>query len=415
MDSPDPKGYASEQGQRYFFSKRAQYQLDICKIKSVKYALKYVCVFIESSADDASKGETNPGLQSSVSVDTCPSMEEADDREEDDKPKEILIVDPDTDELDMNHQRIGKLENLEPLTKVERLYFRWNFIKKIENLETLVTLRELELYDNQITCIENLDSLVNLEILDLSFNRIREIKGLENLHNLEKLFLCANKISRIENVNHLKKLTLLELGDNKIRASFSIPDLLSCISYERHLRKPTSKYQSIEFVTRLFHLQVIENLEGLDNLKCLYLGKNKITKIQNLETLKTLDVLSLQCNRLTKIENLETLTELDQLYLSENGLTRIEGLDKNLKMTTLDLANNKIRVIENVDHLAMLEEFWMNDNLVDDWTSIETLNSNKKLVTIYLEHNPVFKDPNYRRKIKISLPWVSQIDATLCR
>jgi len=35
-------------------------------------------------------------------------------------------------------------------------------------------------------------------------------------------------------------------------------------------------------------------LEGLDSLKCLYLGKNKITKIQNLDSLKTLEVLSLQ-------------------------------------------------------------------------------------------------------------------------
>jgi protein phosphatase 1 regulatory subunit 7 len=66
-------------------------------------------------------------------------------------------------ELDMNHQKVGRLENLEPLTKVERLYFRWNLIKKIENLDSLVTLKELELYDNRITTLENLDSLVNLE------------------------------------------------------------------------------------------------------------------------------------------------------------------------------------------------------------------------------------------------------------
>ena len=66
-------------------------------------------------------------------------------------------------ELDLNHQKIGRLENMEPLTKVERLYCRWNLIKKIENLNTLVTLKELELYDNQITVLENLDSLVNLE------------------------------------------------------------------------------------------------------------------------------------------------------------------------------------------------------------------------------------------------------------
>lgn len=66
-------------------------------------------------------------------------------------------------ELFLNHMRIQKIENLEPLTRIERLYLRWNLIKKIENLNTVTTLRELELYDNQITCIENLDCLVNLQ------------------------------------------------------------------------------------------------------------------------------------------------------------------------------------------------------------------------------------------------------------
>lgn len=66
-------------------------------------------------------------------------------------------------ELDFNHSRLTKLENLEPLRKIHRLCFTWNLIKKIENLDTLVTLVELELRDNQIVDIENLDALVNLE------------------------------------------------------------------------------------------------------------------------------------------------------------------------------------------------------------------------------------------------------------
>lgn len=76
---------------------------------------------------------------------------------------DIIIIDPETDTLDLNHGRIGKLQNLEALRNLERLYLRWNLIKKIENLSTLTTLLELELYDNQITVIENLDALVNLE------------------------------------------------------------------------------------------------------------------------------------------------------------------------------------------------------------------------------------------------------------
>lgn len=39
----------------------------------------------------------------------------------------------------------------------------------------------------------------------------------------------------------------------------------------------------------------------------------------------------------------------------------------------------------------------------------------KKLETIYLEHNPISKDSAYRRKIKLMMPWIMQIDATLAR
>ena len=107
--------------------------------------------------------------------------------------------------LDLNHGRIGKIENLEPLTQLESLYLRWNMIKTIENLSNLgATLRELELYDNQISKLENLDSLVNLEILDVSHNRLRKIEGLENLTKLKKLYLVSNKITKIENLSHLK-------------------------------------------------------------------------------------------------------------------------------------------------------------------------------------------------------------------
>merc|ERR1711956_113758 len=99
-----------------------------------------------------------------------PSSDVSDEeKEKDEETVDLRILDPDTIELDLNHGRIGKIENLEPLTQLESLYLRWNMIKNIENLSNLgATLRELELYDNQISKLENLDSLVNLEILDVS-------------------------------------------------------------------------------------------------------------------------------------------------------------------------------------------------------------------------------------------------------
>jgi protein phosphatase 1 regulatory subunit 7 len=218
---------------------------------------------------------------------------------------------------------------------------------------------------------------------------------LEKLVNVEKLYLSSNKISKIENLAHFKKLSCLELGDNKIR--------------------------------------VIENLGGLEVLSNLFLGKNKISKIQNLGCLKNLELLSLQRNRLTVMENLDELTSLNQLYISENGITEIQNLDKNIELTTLDLAQNKIKEIKNVAHLAKLEELWvlffkliecslifnfvvflqLNDNEVEKWANIDVLVSNKELKTIYLERNPVANESGYRRKIKLTIPWIVQIDATL--
>lgn len=56
----------------------------------------------------------------------------------------------------------------------------------------------------------------------------------------------------------------------------------------------------------------------------------------------------------------------------------------------------------------------MNDNEVSEWTCVEKLEANKKLSTVYLERNPVASDPAYRRKLKLIVPWLNQIDATLC-
>lgn len=64
-----------------------------------------------------------------------------------------------------------------------------------------------------------------------------------------------------------------------------------------------------------------------------------------------------------------------------------------------------------------------NDNKVDAWKEIEALVPLKKLETVYLERNPIYyesgdklkADPNYRRKIKLTLPWVKQIDATMAQ
>ena len=77
------------------------------------------------------------------------SEEEQEDTSE--ETVDLRILDPTTTDLDLNHGRIGKIENLEPLTQLETLSLRWNLIKQIENLNCLGdTLTELELYQSRL-------------------------------------------------------------------------------------------------------------------------------------------------------------------------------------------------------------------------------------------------------------------------
>lgn len=163
---------------------------------------------------------------------------------------------------------------------------------------------------------------------------------------------------------------------------------------------------------------MIENLDGLTNLKSIFLGKNKITKLQNLDSLINLEILGVQVsesvwysvngiyqefltginsvihhdcfpvavcvlifhwvfltctsfyfiilifpqsNRIIKLDGLGRLVNLEQLYCSHNGIEVLEGLDNNVRLQTLDMAVNRIKKIENVSHLTELEEFWVSE------------------------------------------------------
>ncbi|KAF3858246.1 hypothetical protein F7725_011447 [Dissostichus mawsoni] len=314
----------------------------------------------EESGDDETK-------RKSINGNVDPNQPATTGKEESPVDMDTITLDPEEEDVDLVHCRIGNIEGLEVLQKCKTLSLRQNLIKKIENLDSLRSLRELDLYDNQIRKLENLQNLTEIE----------KVEGLEQLTQLKKLFLLHNKIGNIANLDHLTGLDMLELGSNRIR--------------------------------------ILENLDTLSSLQSLFLGTNKITTLQNLDGLHNLTVLSIQSNRITKIEGLQNLLNLRELYLSHNGIEVIEGLENNKKLTTLDIAANRVKKIENINHLTDLQEFWMNDNQIDNWSDLDELKNAKSLETVYLERNPVQKDPQYRRKIMLALPSVRQIDATFIR
>lgn len=305
---------------------------------------------------------------------------------------ELLVNFPDDEEvLDLGHLRLTTTKRLglqRFAPSLKRLCLRQNLLTKIrtKDIGVLTELEDLDLYDNSIEKISGLDELTKLESLDLSFNNIHHISNVSHLGQCKTLYFVQNKISRVR-PDDLQgpisnSLESLELGGNRLRS--------------------------------------IENIGHLTNLTQLWLGKNKITSLNGLSTLTNLRVLSIQSNRITKLEGLEELVNLEELYISHNGLTKLEGLEKNVKLTTLDVGANMIEKIENVAHLDQLEEFWANNNKIADLNDLDKqLGPNKMpaLKTVYLEGNPAQRKegPAYRRKVKLLLPQLTQIDATFIR
>jgi protein phosphatase 1 regulatory subunit 7 len=79
------------------------------------------------------------------------------------------------------------------------------------------------------------------------------------------------------------------------------------------------------------------------------------------------------------------------------------------------VSNNRIAHLSNMQHLLHLQDFWASSNLLDSFQEIEReLGKLEELHTVYFEHNPLQKHAGttYRRKIRLCLKAVKQIDAT---
>ncbi|EOD12383.1 hypothetical protein EMIHUDRAFT_213610, partial [Emiliania huxleyi CCMP1516] len=78
------------------------------------------------------------------------------------------------------------------------------------------TLSVLNLSHNEIATVENLDRLAALTRLDLSHNRITRLTGLESLSRLSFLSLTSNRLRAVTGLEHLRLLEVLLLGDNQL-------------------------------------------------------------------------------------------------------------------------------------------------------------------------------------------------------
>ena len=106
-----------------------------------------------------------------------------------------------------------------------------NEISTIENLERLGALTKLDLSYNRITEISGLDSLSRLIHISLSANRLRELAGVEVLRGLEVLLADQNEIEDVGSLSTLSwlpALHTLSLSGNPLAARSDYRALVRC-------------------------------------------------------------------------------------------------------------------------------------------------------------------------------------------
>lgn len=98
-------------------------------------------------------------------------------------------------QLNISHNQLERIPNLEELEKLEYLNLSWNLIKNFAGTRRMKALRELYLGHNKIQEVDSLTFCEGLVILDVSFNKINSIQTLAGLHlskNLRAVDLEGN-------------------------------------------------------------------------------------------------------------------------------------------------------------------------------------------------------------------------------
>ncbi|KAK6473945.1 nischarin-like [Huso huso] len=114
--------------------------------------------------------------------------------------------------LDMSHNRIMCIdESVKLIPKVEFLDLGHNELSLVENLQHLYNLIHLDLSYNKLAVLEGVHTkLGNIKTLNLAGNLLESLSGLCKLYSLVNLDLSNNKLAQFEEIKHIGSLPCLE-------------------------------------------------------------------------------------------------------------------------------------------------------------------------------------------------------------
>jgi len=263
------------------------------------------------------------------------------------------------EELELNHQHLRKLHDLELLVNLRRASFCNNELTRLEGLEHCVLLEELSLEDNRIIKLENLMPLVLLTKLDLGKNKIARVESIETLGQLTQLSLEDNEITTLSGLGKLTSLMELYIGNNRISQVKEVQQLkalpkLIILDLSGNPLCETPDYRAYT----VFQLRRLKVLDGVG----IEMGEQTLAKEK-------------YAGKLTPEALLERLghsfwEHVHELDLSRSKIRELDALhaDGFCNMRELNLDGNLLMEVQSMPRLPALRILRLNHNLIQSAT-----------------------------------------------
>ena len=346
------------------------------------------------------------------------------------------------DTLNLNHNRIGGVIDLDELPQLHHLNLAYNYIGEIDEMtfEGMQELRSLDLSHNALQKITEtpFETLWYLKSLDLSWNRIVSMTIRTGLESLRTLHVGANRITDLNFMERLvgvrrfdvsnNRITKIEAGTFTRKHNFALLNLSANAIYDISQQAFRGSAQDIlDFShnrlvgldnfgwrkTKTLHLNgnsilniSVNAFKRMNQLETLLLNDNKLSAFHtecfhDMRNLRCLDLSTnpiggyLESQQVAVILN-RYLGQLEVLSLSHVGLEDIPTyMFANMTtLHTLDLSGNSLRHLEASSFSAMkvrlrilrLAHNRMSAPNPRTFTSLDALSS------VDLSHNPFVCD-----------------------
>ncbi|XP_046425904.1 leucine-rich repeat-containing protein 49 isoform X1 [Neodiprion fabricii] len=138
-------------------------------------------------------------------------------------------------------------------------------------------------------------------------------------------------------------------------------------------------------------IEKICNLDPLENLRVLLVGKNRIKRIEGLEKLNKLEVLDLHGNQIVQVSGLSELVSLKVLNLAGNNIKNVgcndfQGL---CSLKELNLKRNKIKKLAGFGETPQLQKLYLSNNEIQKIEDMGSLAKALQVKEVTIDGNPV--------------------------